>query len=196
MRQILCTALVASALWLAPVGQAGAPSDSRSIDTARSKITLHVFKSGLFSAFAHNHEIEAPIESGEVSESGSLLAELRIDARKLRVLDPEASVDIRAKIQQTMLGPQVLDTDRFPEIHFRSTAVEPKGTDHWLVRGDLDLHGQTRPLAMDVELKDGVYRGTAILKQTSFGIKPVAIAGGTVNVKNEVRIEFQIVLVK
>lgn len=195
MRQILC-ALVASALWLASLGQTSAPSDSRSIDTARSRMTLHVFKSGFFSAFAHNHEIEAPIESGEVSESGSLSAELRIDARKLRVRDPEASADTRAKIQETMLGPQVLDADRFPEIHFRSIAVEPRGADHWLVRGTLDLHGQTRPLAMDVALKEGIYGGTAILKQTDFGIKPVAIAGGTVNVKNELRIEFEIVLAK
>jgi polyisoprenoid-binding protein YceI len=155
-------------------------------------MTVRVFKNGFFSAFAHNHEIEAPIDGGEVSESGTLSVELRVDARKLRVLDPEASAGTRAQIQQTMEGPQVLDTGRFPEIHFQSTSVEPKGTDEWLVQGNLDLHGQTHPITVDVALRDGRYRGTVTLKQTAFGIKPVTIAGGTVKVKDEVRVEFEI----
>jgi len=179
---------------------------ARRIDTARSKMTVRVFKSGFFSAFAHNHEIEAPIESGEVNEAGTatdsaavsgqvsgLGAELRVDARKLRVLDPEASTETRAKIQATMLGPQVLDTEHYPEIHFKSTVIEPRA-DSWVVRGMLELHGQSHPVEVEATLKDGVYRGTAALKQTAFGIKPVSIAGGTVNVKDEVRIEFEIAL--
>jgi hypothetical protein len=34
------------------------------IDAEHSVITVHVFKSGLFSAFADNHEIRAPISRG------------------------------------------------------------------------------------------------------------------------------------
>ena len=194
--QILCVVFAASTLWFCAGPRTASASDARKIDTARSKMTVRVLKSGFLSTFAHNHEIEAPIEAGEVSESGSLSAQLRVDARKLRVLDPEASTDTRAKVQETMLGPEVLDTGRFPEIDFKSTAVEAKGTGRWLVRGDLELHGQTHPVAVEVTLKDVVYRGTAVLKQTEFGIKPVKIAGGTVNVKDEVKIEFEIVLVK
>lgn len=151
-----------------------------------------MLKSGLFSDFAHNHEVDAPIEGGEVEESGALSVELQVDTRKLRVVDPEASTDTRAKVQETMLGPQVLDANRFPEIHFKSTQVEAQGADHWLVRGNLDLHGQTRPVAVGVSLKDGIYRGTAAVKQTGFGIKPISIAGGGVNVKDEVKIDFEI----
>jgi hypothetical protein len=193
-KQILRVVLAASMLWFCTVHHTAGASDARRIDTARSKMIVHVLKSGFFSAFAHNHEIEAAIELGDVNESGGLSAQLRVDARKLHVLDPEASADTRAKIQETMLGPQVLDADRFPEIDFKSTAVEAKGRGRWLVRGDLDLHGQTHPVAVDVTRKDDVYRGTAVVKQTEFGIKPVSIAGGTVNVKDEVKIEFEIVL--
>ncbi len=92
---------------------------------------------GFFSAFAHNHEILAPIQSGEVKESGSPSVELHVDARKLRVLDPEASDSTRAQIQETMLGTQVLDVGHFPEIRFQSTQLEPKGPDHWIVHGNL-----------------------------------------------------------
>jgi polyisoprenoid-binding protein YceI len=175
---------------------AAAANTGRAIDAAHSSLKVRVSKSGFFSAFAHNHEIEAPIESGEVTESGSPSVELRVDARKMRVLDPEASADTQAQVQKTMLGPQVLDSEHFPEIHFQSTEVETKGTDHWVVRGTLNLHGQSRPVTVDVALKDGMYRGTATLKQTGFGMKPVTVAGGTVKVKDEIRVEFEIALVK
>jgi polyisoprenoid-binding protein YceI len=166
----------------------------RGIDSPHSSLKVYVYKTGFFSVFAHNHVIEAPVESGDVTESGAPAVELRVDARKLRVLDPEVAQETRAEIQQTMQGPKVLDADRFPEIHFQSATVEMKGANHWIVNGNLDLHGQTRPVTVDVTLKDGVYRGSATLKQTAFGIVPVRIAGGTVKVKDEVKVEFEIAL--
>jgi polyisoprenoid-binding protein YceI len=159
-------------------------------------MTVRVSKSGFFSAFGHNHEIEAPIESGEVKESGNPSVELRVDARKMRVLDPEASQDTRAQIQKTMQGPEVLDAERFPEVRFQSTTVEAKGANHWVVNGKLGLHGETHPVTVDVTLKDGFYRGSVTFKQTGFGITPVTVAGGTVKVKDEVKLEFQIALAK
>jgi polyisoprenoid-binding protein YceI len=177
--------------WAAATGP-----ERRVIDGAHSSLKVLVLKSGFFSAFAHNHEIEAPIESGEVTESGNPSVELRVDARKMSVLDPEASTDTRAQVQKTMLGPQVLETERFSEIHFQSTEVEAKGVNHWLVHGKLDLHGQSHPVTVDVNFKDGLYRGTAALKQTEFGIKPVTVAGGTVKVKDEIKVEFAIALMK
>lgn len=159
-------------------------------------VHAHHYKSGFFSAFGHNHEIQAPIQSGEVKESDSPFVDLHVDARKMRVLDPEASQDTRTQIQKTMEGPEVLDADRFPDVRFQSTTVEAKEADHWVVYGKLDLHGQTHLVTVDVTLKDGFYRGSATFKQTGFGITPVSVAGGTVKVKDEVKVEFQIALVK
>ena len=39
----------------------------------------------------------------------------------------------------------------------------------------------------------GVYRGTVTLKQRDFGIEPISIAGGTVKVKDELKVQFEIV---
>ncbi|HVS87890.1 MAG TPA: YceI family protein [Candidatus Acidoferrum sp.] len=196
MNQIARAIFAGLAIFACMTWAAAASTDGRAIDGAHSSLKVRVNKTGFFSAFAHNHEIEAPIESGEVAESGTPSVKLRVDARKMRVLDPEASADTRAQVQKTMLGPQVLDTERFPEIQFQSTEVEAKGTDHWLVHGTLDLHGQSHPVTVDVALKDGVYRGTATLKQSGFGITPVSVGGGTVKVKDEVKVEFEIALVK
>ena len=52
------------------------------------------------------------------------------------------------------------------------------------------------PISFEVALKDGLYQGTAVLKQTGFGITPVKIAGGTVKVKDEVKVAFSIALLK
>jgi polyisoprenoid-binding protein YceI len=196
MKRLVCTVVTALMQWLPVTRLAAASSDAREVDSLHSTMTVRVYKSGFLSAFGHNHEIQAPIQSGQVKESGSPSAELRIDARKLRVLDPEASDSTRAQIQETMLGTQVLDADHFPEIRFQSTGVEQKGPDHWIVHGNLGLHGKDHPIAVEVTLKDERYRGSATLKQTDFGITPVTVAGGTVKVKNEVKIEFEIALVK
>jgi len=165
---------------------------SRSIDVDHSRLKVRVFKTGFFSPFAHNHEIEAPITHGAVDTSEHASVELSVDARKLRVGDPEVSEKDRNDIQKTMLGPDVLDSEHFTEIVFKSTAVEPSGADRWTVRGDLTLHGQTRPVAVDVSYRAGHYTGQATLKQTEFGMKPVSLLGGTVKVKDAVRIEFDI----
>lgn len=93
-----------------------------------------------------------------------------------------------------MLGPQVLDTAHFQEIRFESAKIEPKGQNHWIVGGNLTLRGQTHPISFDVALADKLYRGTATIKQTDFGITPVGVAGGTVKVKDEVKVTFSVSL--
>ena len=45
----------------------------------------------------------------------------------------------------------------------------------------------------DVERQAQRYRGSAQLRQREFGITPVTVAGGAIKVKDEVRVEFEIV---
>lgn len=164
----------------------------RPIDTANSRVIVRVYKSGLFSPFAHNHEIEARIAEGEVDLGNPPSVTLSFQSARLRVLDPEASSRTRAEIQRTMLGPEVLDVARFPEIRFASQHVNEAGPDRWRVEGELTLHGMTKPVAFVVTEAAGVYRGAVLLRQTDFGIRPVRLAGGTIKVKDQVHIEFEI----
>jgi polyisoprenoid-binding protein YceI len=162
------------------------------IDREKSSITVRVLKAGLFSAFGHEHEISAPIQQGSLTENPASV-ELTVDVRKMKVMDKGISDQDRAEIQQTMLGPKVLDSEKFPEIRFRSTRVEPLGEGKWSLLGDLTIRDQTRPAKVRVEGQHGRYHGIADLKQKDFGITPVVVAGGTVKVKNELRVEFDIV---
>ncbi len=184
------------ALWAASLLCArAAVAQQRAIDTAKSEMLVRVYKAGVFSAFGHDHEFAAPIARGAVDPDGRKV-ELRANAAALRVRDPHVSAKDRNEIQTTMLGAQVLDVKRYPEIVFRSTSAEPAGADSWTVRGNLTLHGQTNPVAIEVRKKDGHYVGSSRFKQTDFGIKPVKVAGGTIRVKDEVRIEFDIQLAR
>ena len=164
------------------------------IDATHSVVKVRVFKAGLLSAFGHDHEIVAPVRSGSVDEAAHKV-DLRFGAGDLQVEDPGVSDADRKTIRQTMLGPDVLDATRYPEIAFRSTAATPASDPaQWIVRGELTLHGQVHPVVVEVREEQGSYRGTATVKQTAFGIKPVKVAGGAVRVKDDVRIEFTIQL--
>ena len=168
-------------------------AQSKPIDVNKSSMKIRVFKSGAFSAFAHDHEIEAPIAEGKIDSSANASVQLRVDAREMRVLDPEVDADKRAQIQHTMQSATVLDVENFPEISYQSTSVTSRADARWEVRGDLTLHGKRQPVAVEVSSKDGHYRGSASIRQSDFGIEPIRIAGGTVKVKDELRIEFDIV---
>jgi len=174
---------------------AAASAQPRPIDTANSVMTVRVYKSGLLSALGHNHEISAPIAGGTVDVTARQV-ELHAKASALQVRDPEASAKDRGEIQSTMVGPDVLDAGHHPDIAFKSTGAEPMGTGSWKVHGTLTLRGQTRDVTLDVREANGHYVGTARLKQTDLGIKPVKVAGGTIRVKDEIQIEFDIQLAR
>jgi polyisoprenoid-binding protein YceI len=161
------------------------------MDAAKSKITVFVYKEGLFAFAADNHEVSTPIASGSFDQT-SKTVDLTIDATKMQVQDPPSRRD---QVQANMLGPQVLDVAKYPQIAFHSTKIEAADPDHWTVTGDLTLHGQTRPVTFQVLKTDAsTFSGSATVRQTDFGISPIKIAGGAVRVKNDVKVEFTIVL--
>jgi len=165
---------------------------SRDIDRQRSVITIHVSTSGLLSAFGHKHEITTGISRGHIEYPENPSVELWVDARALRVADSDLSAKDRAEVQKNMEGPGVLDVHSFPEIHFRSTAVRQSGGSRWAVHGDLGLHGQSRPVDLEITQTGGWFLGTATLKLRDYGISPPAVAGGSVTVKNEIKLDFKV----
>jgi polyisoprenoid-binding protein YceI len=184
MRQVVLLVTVSLACVL------GVSAQQRNIDTQKSTLTIHVGKTGAFSGLGHEHEVHAPIHSGTADAGSHPAVEIHVEARALRVIDKGEAEKDRAEVQKTMLGPEVLDSEQHREIVFKSTGAESIGQGRWTLRGNLTLHGQTRPVTVCVTLKDGHYTGDATVKQTDFGIKPPGKAG--VRAKDEVRIEFEV----
>jgi polyisoprenoid-binding protein YceI len=165
-------------------------AQQRNIDPQKSTLTIHVGKTGAFSAMGHEHEIHAPIHSGTAEIGAHPAVEIHVNARELRVIDKDAAEKERAEVQKTMLGPEVLDSDTHQEIVFKSTGAESVSQGRWTLNGNLTLHGQTRSVKVQVTLKDGRYTGETTVKQTDFGITPPGKAG--VRAKDEVKIEFDV----
>jgi polyisoprenoid-binding protein YceI len=190
------SAAVAVALAVA-VGVVVAPivlhAERRQLDAEKSTLTVYVYKSGLFSALADDHVIDATLAVGTIDEGSPSSVSIDVRAADLRVRDPKLSAGKRAEVQARMVGPEVLDVEKYPSIAFESTAIEPKGADSWTVAGRLTIHGQTRDVTFATARSHGRYRGSVTVKQRDFGITPISIAGGTVKVKDEVKIEFDVV---
>jgi len=181
--------LVGCALALLGVSQIG--HTAAQIDTTHSQMTVFVYKEGIFAFAADNHEVTAPISSGSFDDTAKII-DVKVDATKMRVQDPPSRRD---KVQANMMGPEVLDVSRYPDITFHSTKIDTSNTAHWTVHGDLTLRGQTHPIVFEVVRKDAEhFTGSAMVRQTAFGITPIKIAGGTVRVKDDVKVVFDIVL--
>ena len=161
------------------------------IDTQRSSLTIHVGKAGLFSVAGHEHWVHAGFAEGSLNAKEPARVAFKVDARTLKVApDDKLSAEKQSEVQNTMHS-EVLESQKFPDIIFKSTAIQSIQAGRWLVTGDLNLHGQTRPVRVEVRAADGGYTGSAKLKQTDFGIRPVNV-GGVVKVKNELEITFSV----
>jgi len=89
-----------------------------------------------------------------------------------------------ANIEQT-IDDEVLKRQ---DISFRSTRAE-ETAEGLSVTGDLTLRNTTRSVAFDLVLSDGRVRGTAVVKQTDWGMKPYTALFGALKVADEVRVE-------
>jgi polyisoprenoid-binding protein YceI len=162
------------------------------IDVEHSRIRIHVGKSGLFSAAGHEHWVLAPIAEGAFEEGPSSSFSFRVDSRQMKLEeDKSLSAEQQAEVERTMQT-QVLESEKYPDIRFRSTSIEPASQDSWVVHGELSLHGQTRPLSTTVHKQENAYVGRCQIKQSDFGIQPVRVAGGMVRVKDELDIQFSV----
>jgi polyisoprenoid-binding protein YceI len=170
------------------------PAAQSAIDVEHSTIRIHVGKSGLFSAAGHEHWVLAPIAEGALEQGPASSFTFRVESRQIK-LEPDKSLSAeqQAEVERTMQT-QVLESEKYPDIRFRSTAIEPASQDTWVVHGELSLHGQTRPVSATVRKQENAYVGRCLIKQSDFGIQPVRVAGGMVRVKDELDIQFSVVL--
>src|SRR5574341_175859 len=204
MKKLLVVSFFIS--FLLPVA-AIAQTKARTYTIVPSESSFWVFvgKAGLFSALAHDHEIGVKSFSGrvvapEAGASGGAL-ELDIEAKSLAVLDKKVSEEDRKKIFDAMHN-EVLESAKHQKIAFKSVSVsdvKQTGNDSYsfTLNGDLTLHGVTKRIAVPVNatITPQQLRATGkyTLKQTDYGIKPYSAAGGTIKVKNEVVVNFNIV---
>ena len=182
---------------------AASPDEGPCVVPGRGHFRIHTDTSGVFGAFGHDHLVEAKTIQGcaviDRNNFARSSIKLTFPTKDIRVVDPKVDAKERAKVQEAM-ETEVLHVSRYPQVVFESTSVEGSASASTLrIHGNLTIHGKTQSIILPVNLTrldDGTYRasGEYSFKQTSFGIRPVKLAGGTVKVKDEVRTEFELYL--
>ncbi len=172
------------------------------LDPGMSRFSLKVYSSGLLSSFGHNPNIAIRSFSGEAwfraqaPEQSSL--QLIVDASSLAVTG-DANEKDRREIERLMKE-EVLETYRYPEIRFTSSAIEVSRLNDAMytmrILGKLSLHGVDRDVLIPCNVTLDDYRlranGDFSIRQTEYQIRLVTVAGGALKVKDELKFMFDI----
>jgi polyisoprenoid-binding protein YceI len=168
------------------------------------RLTLHTGRTGPGRRAGHDLTIEATNWEGRASvdttEPASSSAAVTVEVNSLTVVEgigglkPLTERD-RAEIIQSLRGKQLLHTVKFPHISFVSTQVSGS-PEAFVVHGDLTIVGRTRPIRVDCAMSgDRRVRGTAVVTQSVWGVRPYSAFLGALKVADEVRIEFETELI-
>ena len=132
---------------------------------------------------------QATLEIGEYPAHTSIV--LDADATSLRVREGTGGMqalgdDDKASIQKTIDD----DVLKRKGIEFRSTAVQTAADGSRIsVQGELTLVGKACPIAFDLTVgDDGKLSGSAVVKQTDWGITPYSALFGALKVADEVEV--------
>lgn len=174
------------------------------LDTNSGNLYVYTFKEGLLSKLAHDLLIDVTdfkvnLEVPDAGfASGSL--ELEAQANSLKVIcalkDGERTDVLKEKdiadIERDM-GAKVLHPDKYPTVNFVSNTIQNKeGGFH--VSGGLSLHGTIKSIDFDIDTDGNNLKGMITLLQKDYGIKPFKAMMGTLKIKNEINIGFDLSL--
>lgn len=186
-------------------------TDAYDVVAGSGDLALYVRRAGPLARLGHNHVITSRQATGLVwlgrdpSESGF---ELRVPVASFVVDDPAARAmagpdfagDVPAEAREgtyrNLLRPEVLDSARYPEIVVRSAGV----TGNWdrpVVTAEATLKGTAGRVEVPLELQRSggalAARGSFRIRQTDFGLTPFSVAGGAIQVADEVEVRFHLV---
>lgn len=171
------------------------------IDPRASHIEIHVFRTGLLGGLGDNHIIVLERFSGTANASAGKSWQIQVtgDAASLKVVDPGASESTRQRIEEKMLGPSQMDAAHYPAIELQSRSAAPgDAKDSWRLLADVTAHGVTRqvdfPLTWSESPGQIHVHGKQTLRLRDFGIEPIRLGLGTVKVKNEFELVYDLVL--
>jgi polyisoprenoid-binding protein YceI len=172
------------------------------IEHRGSTFTVKAFATGLLSMFGHSPTIAIPGFKGEASLNPDALEQsslrMGIQSSSLTVTDDISNKD-RDEINRAM-HEDVLESNSFPDIVFECSRVSASKTGeglYWVaLNGELTLHGVTRNQSVlaRVSVNGQSLRATGefSVRMSDYEIRPVSAVGGTVRLKDELKLSFAI----
>jgi hypothetical protein len=173
------------------------------VDPARSMVVVEVRRAGSLARLGHDHVVASHDVQGYVAPNDGR-ADLYVPLDRLVVDEPalraEAGFDTvptESDIEGTLhnMLTRVLEVENYPFARIAVSDVNP-GTGEGVVNVAIVLHGVTRttriPLRIENTADDIVVSGNVMIRQTDFGMTPLSILGGAVQVADDVQLRFRI----
>jgi polyisoprenoid-binding protein YceI len=175
---------VACAASLLP-SRGGATADRLTIGSARGSMDFFIGDSLIFRTTGGFKSWEGKIQ----------VDDLDVTKSSVDVIVHTSSIEMLDKQQTTMLRePEFFDVEKFPEMTYRSTAIERINADTLKVEGEITLRGITRPMTLDAKVIDRIpdaapgkrtatFRAEGSLKRSEFGMtKYIDLVGDKVDI--------------
>ena len=178
------------------------------IDPARSHLVAVSHRMDMFGIARTDHtfaptewtaslclDLQRPTAQGFKATVDVKTASLRVDAAEDRELagvagpvDAAASAELRRRL----LGPDGLDAEHHPDIHWEASSVTQPPAANPIAEGTLTLRGITRPVGAVFEVKPAAggqvsFTGGFTLRQSDFGLPPETADGD-----DEIRVRFDL----
>lgn len=167
------------------------------IDRTASLVVIEVRRGGALARLGHDHVVASHDVGGYALPDAKRadiyvpLVTLTVDEPALRAeahFDTQPSADDIAGTGRNMRE-RVLEVARYP---FATIAVRSLGAD--FVDADITLHGATRsfhvPVRALVDARTIAVAGQITLRQSDFGITPLSVLGGAVQVQDALALRF------
>ncbi|MGH9948074.1 MAG: YceI family protein [Pyrinomonadaceae bacterium] len=173
------------------------------IDPEKSRFIVHANRTGLAWFKGKSHRIAVRDFSGEAELTLDAInpasLQMTVQAASLEETDPYFTDQQKAIINKE-LEEIVLETEKYPEIIFKSTGVKgsiKNGAMDVKITGDLTLHGVTKKIEIPARVTingDGLRaQGEFKIDRGDFNVNATSAFHGLVRVKRTLKFEFDIV---
>jgi polyisoprenoid-binding protein YceI len=171
-----------------------------------SRFMVQGVATGMLSVMAHNPTIQVRDFACELEFSTDTFEDTSLQLT-LRAETLEVTGNVKAQDReeiQNRMRQEVLEISKFPEVRYQCTKVMPtRISEGWYrlqFNGELSLHGVTRPTPVDSQFRlndeELHLSGECTLLQSAFRIRRVTALAGSISLKDELKLSFDLVAKK
>lgn len=173
------------------------------LDASKSSFMVRAFSGGLLWFKGHDHFIAIRDFNGEITLAPDTIlpASLQMTVKTSSLVETR---DVFTEQQKQIINKElreiVLETEKYPEITFRSTNVtgkiDPGGVFDAKIDGDLTMHGVTRRIVIPAEAtligNDLRAKGEFTADRGDFKVKATSAFHGLVRVRDKLKFTFDL----